>query len=916
GDFLWKTYFNGEFDGDDEGTGITADANGNIFVSGESQITDSTYQKVTIKYRTDYFLVPQDTVPTPSSLLFYPNWGQIIDTEDSVRKDVYFYTINQYPKLYFQQDTIDFVFAKVDTVTATTDTLERIAMNFADGMLSDPYYSEDDLQDTDQVLNYFLGHCPDGITGVKGTERLMYGNVYKNTDVIFANNNAGMKFQIIMNPGAEPQAVLHFTGQQSLQLVNTADLQINGLLGSFTYERPLVYQLEEDGSRTSLGWLASYYIDGDDVSFILPGSYDHHKPLVVECAREQLQTNSTCIDNLCYSTYLGGQGDEVSVAIVADASGNVFIAGYATSSTLPFLTGFNQVAGTYDATVFKMIGSTGEIKWGGFYGGSEGDFAEGIDVDDQGDVYVQGYTYSDNFIDAGDVTINPNHDPGYYGGELHGANTCDAFIIKLDGSSGPNGGTIVWGNYLGSTNNDQYGSLSVDKTGDNSIYVAGTTYGNDFPILSFTGAYNQSASNGDAEGYIMKFDQSGTLIWSSYFGSDAIDRITDIKVARDGTLFPLAPVLRIYISGGSSKTTFDATTCAPPTSGGFPNCASGGATQFPNNGYNGFIAEFNSVLALHWTTFITSNSFANPEANSLAAHDNVVYLKLSHTANNSTGFPSFPTCTGCYRQIAGDDDGYIARFDDDVFTWATFWGGDGADLINGIYTNGSELFITGRSTTQTYQSANFCSVPTSGEYPLCHQPSFYYVPNINTASIQVADAFIAAFNSNNELIWSTYIGGNNDDVGYAFASTGNYLFLVGSTSSYFATTSLENYPLVTLPSPGYNQPAPLTSTIDGFLSRFDVGLHIGIDELSENNQNIIAYPNPFTGKVTFKFSIDHLSDLSYSIKNIVGQIVISEKIKLSAQNSFSIDMTGYSPGIYFASIISKDKIAIVKIIKQ
>ena len=76
----------------------------------------------------DYFLVPQDTVPAPSSLLFYPNSGQIIDTHDSIRYDVSFYTINQFPKLYFHQDSISFVMAHVDSNTATTDTLEKITI--------------------------------------------------------------------------------------------------------------------------------------------------------------------------------------------------------------------------------------------------------------------------------------------------------------------------------------------------------------------------------------------------------------------------------------------------------------------------------------------------------------------------------------------------------------------------------------------------------------------------------------------------------------------------------------------------------------------------------------------------------------------------------------------------------------------
>ena len=171
------------------------------------------------------------------------------------------------------------------------------------------------------------------------------------------------------------------------------------------------------------------------------------------------------------------------------------------------------------------------------------------------------------------------------------------------------------------------------------------------------------------------------------------------------------------------------------------------------------------------------------------------------------------------------------------------------------------------------------------------------------------------------MICSTYGGGNKSDIGYAISSYNTYLFLIGSTRSYFVNAALENYPLVTLPIPAYNQTSNVTAAghpfwSDGFLSRFDVGLHIGIDELSENKGRILAYPNPVTGEVTFLLDNDNHSDLSYSINNLFGQTLQSGRIKESSKNSFSIDMSKYPPGVYFASVISLNKVATIKIIKQ
>jgi len=50
GDTIWKIYFDGQFRGDDRGTDILSDGNGNIYVTGQMEITDSTWQQVTVSF--------------------------------------------------------------------------------------------------------------------------------------------------------------------------------------------------------------------------------------------------------------------------------------------------------------------------------------------------------------------------------------------------------------------------------------------------------------------------------------------------------------------------------------------------------------------------------------------------------------------------------------------------------------------------------------------------------------------------------------------------------------------------------------------------------------------------------------------------------------------------------------------------
>jgi hypothetical protein len=284
---LWKDFYDGEFHGDDKATGIAADINGYIYVTGQSQVDDSTYQQITIKYRTDYYTKPIDTTLGLPNLLFYPNAGQIIDTQDSVRNDVYYYTINQYPKLYFTDSSaVDFVFVHADADTAIADTLERIDMSFVGGNTNAKQF-QNAVHDSDQILNYFLGHCPNGVTNIQGSEHLISTDVYDNIDVFYGNNSAGMKFYIIVNPTGEPsQIVLHFEGAQSVSIQSGWNLHVVGLLGSFDYEKPRVSQIN-DTALVTLPWQCSYVqINSTDIGFSL-GSYDTGLPLVIECSRLQ-----------------------------------------------------------------------------------------------------------------------------------------------------------------------------------------------------------------------------------------------------------------------------------------------------------------------------------------------------------------------------------------------------------------------------------------------------------------------------------------------------------------------------------------------------------------------------------------------------------------------------------------------------
>ena len=98
---------------------------------------------------------------------------------------------------------------------------------------------------------------------------------------------------------------------------------------------------------------------------------------------------------------------------------------------------------------------------GGFY-----DFATGIAVDNQGNAYVTGYTFSQDFP----VT------PGALQTKNSGAS--NAFLAKV----GPQGDRLLYATYLGGSVGDAASAIALDSVGN--AYLTGYAGSSDFPVTA------------------------------------------------------------------------------------------------------------------------------------------------------------------------------------------------------------------------------------------------------------------------------------------------------------------------------------------------------------------------------------------------------------------------------------------------
>lgn len=89
---------------------------------------------------------------------------------------------------------------------------------------------------------------------------------------------------------------------------------------------------------------------------------------------------------------------------------------------------------------------------------------------------------------------------------------------------------VAWGTYLGADNYETAYSVAVGPAG--CVFVGGETSSPMFPTTS--GAYRRTFV-GDSEMFVAKLSADGdSLLWSTFIGGSRTERITDVAIAPDG----------------------------------------------------------------------------------------------------------------------------------------------------------------------------------------------------------------------------------------------------------------------------------------------------------------------------------------------------------------------------------------------
>ena len=211
-----------------------------------------------------------------------------------------------------------------------------------------------------------------------------------------------------------------------------------------------------------------------------------------------------------YSTYLGGSGSDVGLAIAVDTSGNAYVTGSTNSGdwvcTTSCVAGFQPAyAGSGGATnafiakIGNLTGSVYPVTYFTYLGGAGPDSGQDIKVDAVQAAHVAGSTSSPNFPTTLDA-----FQPGY---GLSG----DAFVALISTTlAGQAAGD--YSSYLGGNQLDQGTGIAFDNI-FGGTYVAGTTQSSNFPfpIPPPPQLPYQGQLNGPQDAFVTKIGPSSTL---------------------------------------------------------------------------------------------------------------------------------------------------------------------------------------------------------------------------------------------------------------------------------------------------------------------------------------------------------------------------------------------------------------------
>lgn len=461
-----------------------------------------------------------------------------------------------------------------------------------------------------------------------------------------------------------------------------------------------------------------------------------------------------------------------------------------------------------------------------------------------------------------------------------GAGDFDFYLVNMDEE-----GNVIWSKSYGGLNSDL--GYSIAKTQDDGYVLLGGS---------------QSFGAGGSDILLMKIDMSGEVVWSKTYGGNGWDVGYELTLTNDGG----------YIIVGRTN-------------------------SFGSGDGDIYCIKLDSFGEVIWNQ--TYGGVNNEDGQQIKQTSDNGFIVIGHT--QSFG--------------AGNADIYLIKTDNSgVIEWTKTYGGlnydygnsvqqtiDGGYIISGHtnsfgYDNGETLLIKTDNLGNIIWSKTFGGSEVDYSHYVIQNPSggYTFTGQTNSFGEGKFDAFIVETNSLGTPVWAMSYGGLEDDFSNAIVhipSQEGYI-IAGNTWSYGNQSRAYLIKTDSIGISGCNEsqiilntgsPAILVGTGGLANSGIDtsnvVVVVVDVNSIPQNNAllctstNIIeqkevfdyeVFPNPFKDYAILKTNYINLSQATFLLYNLNGEVVHKEDTFLS--NRIEIKRNNLSSGMYIFKLISEN----------
>jgi hypothetical protein len=443
--------------------------------------------------------------------------------------------------------------------------------------------------------------------------------------------------------------------------------------------------------------------------------------------------------------------------------------------------------------------------------------------------------------------------------QTYGGSSTDFFLIKYNAT-----GVRLWGTFYGGSSDEipnQGQKLALDGSGN--IYMIGSTF-------STNNIATSGSINGNADGFVAKFNPNGVRQWAKYIGTSAADSIEGVAADASGN---------VYITGYTMSSSGLAT----------PN-----AYQTSNNGIHNsmFAIKLNGSGTAQWGTYIGGNI---DDAGYGIAVDANSSVYICGSTVSSSGLAT----TGSHQSsYGGNTDAFFAKLTECSATISGTATQTSActGQTNGTLTvtpSGGAAPYEYKLGTGSFQTSNIFSGLASGAYSITIQDAAGCTGTFNTSVNQVPGVTTPVMTGStaaDEFTSKQYSTNQQSGAIYQWTVTQGTITAGQGTDAITVTWGPKTASGAVKVVVSQGAPCMDSTTITVNLTPS------GISNITMET-DVQVYPNPATDKLTIRMQADPKGEEIKLFDNY-GKLVM----RAPANKEQTIDISALPAGVYHINI--------------